>query len=68
VSLVFSQPCATREEALSAEQFTPASLANNLPITEVVSQNEGSTVLKRSDQYFISLDGKSWAPHSRAYR
>lgn len=57
-----------QQQPFDAESYTPASLANNLPTTDPVSQNEGSTVLKRAGKYFISLDGKSWTPYTGATR
>lgn len=40
--------------------FTPATLTNNLPKTQTVAQNAGSTIIEVEDKYYISLDSASW--------
>lgn len=42
-------------------QFSAASLAENMPETRMVSQNEGSTVISAQGDYFIRLDGGQWS-------
>lgn len=43
--------------------FSAEDLAQNMPKTRHVSQNEGSTVMAAQDRYYISLDDQSWSPY-----
>lgn len=42
------------------KSFSPDELAGNLPETQVVAQNSGSTVIEVNGKYYVSLDGTSW--------
>ncbi len=43
-----------------SDSFDVATLINNLPETQAVAQNSGSTVIEVEGKYYISLDGVSW--------
>ncbi len=40
--------------------FEPAALISNLPETQTLAQNAGSTIIEVDGKYYVSLDGTSW--------
>lgn len=52
------------QKVFDTTSFRAAELSSNLPQTANVSQNEGSTVIKVDQEYFISLDQRTWSPYS----
>ncbi|WP_194436909.1 cellulose biosynthesis protein BcsG [Vibrio fluminensis] len=53
------------KDIYQVKQFDPEDLTANLPQTDVVAQNSGSTVIEVDGRYYVSLDGTSWIeyPH-----
>lgn len=47
------------------KSFSPDELAGNLPETQVVAQNSGSTVIEVNGKYYVSLDGSSWIEYPK---
>lgn len=47
------------------KSFNPSDLAENLPETQVVAQNSGSTVIEINGKYYVSLDGTSWIEYPK---
>ncbi|MEH0714566.1 cellulose biosynthesis protein BcsG [Vibrio owensii] len=47
------------------KSFSPDELAENLPETQVVAQNSGSTVIEVNGKYYVSLDGSSWIEYPK---
>lgn len=47
------------------KSFNPSDLAENLPETQVVAQNSGSTVIEVNGKYYVSLDGSSWIEYPK---
>ncbi|MHA2709179.1 cellulose biosynthesis protein BcsG [Vibrio owensii] len=47
------------------KSFSPDELAGNLPETQVVAQNSGSTLIEVNGQYYVSLDGSSWIEYPK---
>jgi cellulose synthase operon protein YhjU len=43
-----------------SNSFDVATLITDLPETQVVAQNSGSTVIEVGGKYYVSLDGTSW--------
>ncbi|MEX1665617.1 cellulose biosynthesis protein BcsG [Zhongshania arctica] len=52
------------QKVFDTSSFRAADLSANLPQTAIVSQNEGSTVIEVDQDYFISLDQRTWSPYS----
>ncbi|MGR5435773.1 cellulose biosynthesis protein BcsG [Vibrio owensii] len=47
------------------KSFSPDELTGNLPETQVVAQNSGSTVIEVNGKYYVSLDGSSWIEYPK---
>ncbi|EDP58481.1 cellulose biosynthesis protein BcsG [Vibrio sp. AND4] len=47
------------------KSFSPSELAENLPETQVVAQNSGSTIIQVNGKYYVSLDGSSWIEYPK---
>lgn len=47
------------------KSFSSDELAGNLPETQVVAQNSGSTVIEVNGKYYVSLDGSSWIEYPK---
>ncbi|MFV0576420.1 MAG: cellulose biosynthesis protein BcsG [Vibrio sp.] len=48
------------QDIFSKDSFDPKSVAENLPETKMVAQNEGTTVMEYNGKPYVSLDGKTW--------
>jgi cellulose synthase operon protein YhjU len=51
------------QQVYEEKTFSSAELTRNLPRTEMVSQNQGSTVIEVDHQHYISLDNSSWTTY-----
>ena len=51
------------QKVFDTKSYSAAQLSSNLPQTALVSQNEGSTVIKIEEDFFITLDQKNWSPY-----
>ncbi|MDX1504122.1 MAG: cellulose biosynthesis protein BcsG, partial [Spongiibacter sp.] len=45
------------------QQYRAEDLTLNLPETDPVSQNDGSTVMQIGGKAYLSLDGETWTPY-----
>ncbi|MGB2078904.1 MAG: cellulose biosynthesis protein BcsG [Vibrio sp.] len=48
------------QDIYAKKTFDPKALTQNLPKTEMVAQNSGSTVMEFQGKSYISLDGQTW--------
>jgi len=44
--------------------FRPADYTNGMPLTELVSENEGTAILRRGDKYFLRQGEEAWKEYS----
>lgn len=51
------------QDLYSKESFDPNALAADLPETDLVAQNSGSTVMEFQGKVYVSLDGNSWSEY-----
>ena len=50
-------------QPFQAEHYSAKSLAEDLPQTRSVSQNEGSTVIEVEGSHYLTLDRQRWQPY-----
>lgn len=48
------------QDTYSKDTFDPKALAQDLPQTKLVAQNEGTTVIEYNHKPYVSLDGQTW--------
>ncbi len=49
-----------RKNIFSENSFTPNELIKDIPVTQFVSENEGSIVMEFHNNYYYSFDNKEW--------
>ena len=54
-----------KQNVFAGNTFTPDNLTDNLPETPLVSENEGSIVIKYKGDYFYSFDMKEWSNYNQ---
>lgn len=52
-----------QQNVFSQGSFSPQSLSEGLPSTPIVSQNEGSTVIRLEGKNYVTVDGRQWSAY-----